>query len=204
MFRLFSFFFTKNRKPKEYYSLFIGETSLGDVCALFNNLPSEKIPVEGKIRFQQLSFGTSPHKARLILGYPDCRHKYEYEKLQHKIYTYSNIGKFRGLIANCHFFNNQLHYIQTCIRNPDAETIDKLTALFERRYGYKLKDINSSFALMNEKGEILFYNFNVHINLYHFSANQEIPELIRKECISMRSKQIASKLKEINILEEII
>jgi hypothetical protein len=97
-----------------------------------------------------------------------------------------------------------LFYIQTSIRHLDVETIEKLTGLFERHYGYQLKDFNSSFALSNEKGELLFYHYNVYINLYHFSANQEILELIRKEFNNQKSILVASKQKEINILEEII
>lgn len=138
------------------------------------------------------------------MGCPDCRHKFTYKTFQHKIYTYNNIGRSHGLIANCHFFNNQLHYIQTCIRHPDAAIIEKLTVLFEKHFNYELKNIHSSFALTNEKGEVLFFHYNVYINIYHFSANREIEELIRREYINQEIIMNESKQKEINVLEEII
>jgi hypothetical protein len=205
MFKLLTFFFQKkNRKTKQYYSLFIGESSLGDICTLFNNIPEKKTIVNNKIQFQKLAFGISPFKTRLKLGNPDCSHKFEYDTLHHKIYTYKNIGKLRDLIVNCHFFNNKLHYIQTCIRHPDHESIMKLSAIIEKRYGYALLDINSEFALTNEKSEILFYTFNLDINIYHFSGNQQITESIRKEFLNQKSKSLAAKQIEGKILEEII
>jgi hypothetical protein len=204
MFNFIKFFFSKYRKPKQYYSLFIGENSLEDIFTLYNTLPAQKILVNGKIEFQKLPFGISRNKARLILGSPDCIHKFDYEDLQHTIFTYNNIGKVAGLIANCHFFDNQFHYVQTCIRHPDREAIKKLEGIFQKRYGYQLQDINSVFALTNEVGEVLYYNFNVDINLYHFSANHNITDRIRTAFLNQKSKLFEAKQKEVNILEEII
>jgi hypothetical protein len=205
MFKFFTFFFpAKNRKTKQYFSLFIGESTLQDVCALFNHIPHKKIIVNKRIQFQKLAFGISPFKTRLKLGLPACRHKFEYDNLQHKIYTYKNIGKLRDLIVNCHFFNNKLHYIQTCMRHPDQESILKLSEIIEKRYACELRDINSEFALTNEQGEVLYYIFNLDINVYHFSGNHQITESICKEILNQKSKLLAARQKEVNILEEII
>jgi hypothetical protein len=204
MFNLITFLFPKYRKTKQYYSLFIGESSLEDVFMLINNIPTQKIHVTGKIKFQKLPYGISRNKTRLLLGYPDCTHKFEYEDLHHTIYTYDNIGKVPGLIANCHFFDNRLHYIQTCIRHPDSEAKNKVAGIFKKRYDYELQDIDTVFALTNETGEVLYYNFNIDINLYHFSANHYITDRIRKAFLNQKSKLLAAKQKEVNILEEII